>query len=275
MPTARQLFVEGRPHLAAPQVLTALLIEILNIGVLIGVTGSITNAMTIGVVPSNNRRALLTYLPSEPIVYSGVVSQLSVVSIEFEHLSGLQTLYSQLKAVKTLTEVWVQAQAVEAVSAAVDFETVADGWQRLAGAAHVLILLFRVSLHEMDVSLPSSRISEILSALRAVWAGEHPCVARNGSISIPGWAERRGHQRRFRHLPVEVTSARGSVPAVMHDISATGLGLSELNGIAKGERLSVRLENGRRLVGTVVWSLENRLGLQLGDPLSWDDPLLS
>ena len=89
----RSLFEQnGGELVSTPPVLSALFIELLNIGVLLSVTGGIANAMCAGVVPNNNRRALVTYLPSDPIVYIGMAGQISNVAINVEFFGGLQTL---------------------------------------------------------------------------------------------------------------------------------------------------------------------------------------
>lgn len=81
------------------------------------------------------------------------------------------------------------------------------------------------------------------------------------------WMERRLWRRFDVHIPVAVTSNDVQRIAIVSDISAKGLCLSGVEGLVAGKVVTITLRGFEPLKGKVVWTLDDRAGVQLKNSL--------
>ena len=88
------------------------------------------------------------------------------------------------------------------------------------------------------------------------------------------WAQRRRAPRLTLKHPCQVVFANQAIPAILEDVSRTGLGISCERSLPRGQCVVVKV-GSRQIKGAVVWQTGTRIGLQLVASLSTDDPLFS
>ncbi len=104
--------------------------------------------------------------------------------------------------------------------------------------------------------------------------GLSPCVEPDGCVIVPGWAERREHKRFKVDLRAEASIGLSLEPVHIFDISAGGMGLIGLTNPRRGDALTVKLKEGRRLRGSIAWVAGNKAGMRFQQPLTPGDALL-
>jgi len=131
--------------------------------------------------------------------------------------------------------------------------------------------------HLLDDQLPEPYLQNhkvLFGLLNSAAQGFKPCIDSNGGLFLPPLPQ----QRRWPRLSVlqKCTVAfRGiSSPAFIRDASAGGLGLDKMPAVECGTHLTVEMETGRSLQGTVVWTRNTSAGVQFLKPLLPSDPLL-
>lgn len=75
-------------------------------------------------------------------------------------------------------------------------------------------------------------------------------------------------------IPVAIVRPSGDVPARIIDISEAGVGLAGEHLGIDGDRIRLRLPDGRQLDGEIRWHGARRCGVSLDRPLTLDDPLM-
>ena len=117
--------------------------------------------------------------------------------------------------------------------------------------------------------------AKILAAfLRTAGMGRSSCVNGHGEITLPQLAQRRRAPRLTLKHPCQVVFANQAIPAILEDVSRTGLGISCERSLPRGQCVVVKV-GSRQIKGAVVWQTGTRIGLQLVASLSTDDPLFS
>ena len=61
---------------------------------------------------------------------------------------------------------------------------------------------------------------------------------------------------------------------IIHNVSQSGIKLKNAFGLVPGDAVSVELLSGRKLEGTVAWSVAPYTGIAFDDLLEEDDPAL-
>jgi hypothetical protein len=61
---------------------------------------------------------------------------------------------------------------------------------------------------------------------------------------------------------------------VIRDVSRGGIRIEFAYGLAPGDRIEIELNSGRRLAGTIAWSVAAYCGVELQTLLAEDDPVL-
>lgn len=127
-----------------------------------------------------------------------------------------------------------------------------------------------------DVVLPAAegaRWPAQRAALREASLGLSPCLSNDGRLVFPGWAERRGAERKKKGLRVSLT-APVEAEITLSDISQTGIGLAGVPALEAGNFVSITVPGGRVLAGTVVWQRALCAGVRLHELLSVNDPIM-
>lgn len=116
-----------------------------------------------------------------------------------------------------------------------------------------------------DLSLPAGLLSNVLD-------GKHPCLDRDGRLSVPNWAERRGSKRYPCRVEVSVVSERQTQSGIVRNFSAEGLGITGLSGFEFDEKVTVKRLVGDDITGRIQRADENWTGVVMDKGLYFDDP---
>jgi hypothetical protein len=116
-----------------------------------------------------------------------------------------------------------------------------------------------------DLSLPAGLLSNVLS-------GKRPCLDRDGRLSVPNWAERRGSKRYPCQVEVSVVSDRQTQSGTVRNFSAEGLGITGLNGFEINEKVTVKRLVGDDIPGRIQRADEDLTGVVMDKGLIFDDP---
>lgn len=257
------------------RLVTSVRTEMLNVSVLTAVTSGIANAME---QPSGIRvqaQLLAVYAPSHTSFFHQSVEPLLQSILPVEDGARLQSYLARLDLASRLTATF-SAQGPFA-SKSPDPELLADAWRRTAADA---VTVIEIMTDVLGRAVAQSRQDEstrarVQSLLRMAAAGNSPCLDTSGRISIPGWAERRHERRRSIDLPARATFGSHVQEVRIRDLSPTGLGLECSVAIPEDAFITLHINGDRCLTGRVVWSSEERAGIELSERLSAQDPLLA
>lgn len=256
------------------KLLSALLGEVEAVAVLVMASASLANALSAPIGQRIPRSAFVTYLPTELVLYTTAAGDLIRAGISPDVLATQQMLNARLTLAKRLSTAF--AGEVEGQPAVVQPEALADAWQRACGAAFAAVQALRQALIETTGGRIQPRIGRTAENLKAAQRGEFPCVLGDGSIVVPGWAER--PRPRVRRQPLDIAcviqAESRTVMGQIYDLSTGGLGFTGAGELKRGSPITVELPNGRWLTGKVSWCSGDRAGMKFDSPLAYDDPLL-
>ena len=104
--------------------------------------------------------------------------------------------------------------------------------------------------------------------------GFKPCVDAANQLFMPPLPQQRRWPRKSVLQTCVVTIGGKKSPAFIRDVSAGGLGLDQMPPVPRGTRLSIVMESGRGLAGSIAWSRDKSAGLKFYTPLLPSDPLI-
>ena len=104
--------------------------------------------------------------------------------------------------------------------------------------------------------------------------GFKPCVDTANQLFMPPLPQQRRWPRKSVLQTCVVTIGGKKSSAFIRDVSAGGLGLEHMTPVPRGTRLSICMESGRSLAGTIAWSRDKSAGLKFYTPLLPSDPLI-
>ena len=116
---------------------------------------------------------------------------------------------------------------------------------------------------------------QLIQLLIAASHGDHPCVETDGCVVIPGWAERRRHQRQGVDFPVEIHAIGRVWMARAFDVARGGLGLDGVGDLKNGDAIAMKIPDGRLLRANIAWAGGTKAGASLLEPLAADDLLIT
>ena len=141
-------------------------------------------------------------------------------------------------------------------------------------AAHALVWDLRLAAISDPAEDHRTVIAGLDELLAQVAKAGSPCV-RERAIVMPPWAKGRHSVRRRLDAAGRLTVAGGRFPCVVRDISETSLGLVTDAHLEPDQHVSITLDNGRCLDGTVKHAREEgRSAIKLAKRLAQDDPLI-
>lgn len=249
-----------------------LIAEFVNSARLSAVVASMATARRLG-LQLRFPGAFCAYLPPIPYVYQSVCATVTSGSLRGDCVASLHEYYSRLAFVTALSDLPADEWRFGAALTRADWQALEDAWCQVCALASVAMHhMIEVSLDLDDFSpRPLHLVQGIVATAKD---GGRPCVDSDGAVFVPGWLQRRHRERAILNWPVflEVNGRREQ--STLHDISASGMGLSDCRVHPVGSEVIVHLLSGRRLVGRVQWSRQDRLGALLSPPLAQDDPLL-
>lgn len=212
---------------------------------------------------------LQLYLPTEVSDLRKPLTTLLKTVAEDYDLGGIMLLPARMQFGMRMAAKLASDPADERISG----DVFADAWKHTArGMLEAVDLSAHVQgkcgkqVH--DLSLPAGLLCNVLD-------GKHPCLDRDGRLSVPNWAERRGSKRYPCRVEVSVVSARQIQSGTVKNFSAEGLGITGLSGFELNERVTVKRLVGDDIPGRIQRTDENWTGVAMDKGLYFDDPFYS
>ncbi|HRD76084.1 MAG TPA: PilZ domain-containing protein [Hyphomicrobiaceae bacterium] len=245
--------------------------ELEAVAVLVAVSASVVAAIASGRQGRSLAKSIDTYLPLELALVTHVAAPLLASEPGIELLADVRAFEIRLDLLRRMSRAFA-ADAREGTPgrSGVAIDILADGWRSLCETA-IAVLEATAGLTEVD----REHASHLSSLLARAEAGHADCIDADGAISIPGWAERRRHQRFPLAETATLVIGDAIHPVTISDASIGGLGICDAPGLVRVQEVAVRLKDGRRLSGRIAWTRGNQSGLKLEMPLDPADPLLS
>ena len=257
------------------RIATLLLIEVTVLGRHISAVTSIVNAMEADGATRHLHDALLTYRPADPLVSTALAAKLLETNVAFDVLERLHEFHARLTLSLGMTVAFCRNPSDIHHNGGVHLEVLAGVWRDLSSHTSCLLASLRVAAGQCETPDASQDCSEIAVILSTCAKGGSPCLTRDGSIEVPGMAERRKETRWPVAWCAMVLLGPSDVEATVLNISRSGICLRMDEGdVAIGETLCMALAGGRRLVGTVIWCRGELYGFRLSVPLLDGDPII-
>ena len=220
------------------------------------------------------REMLLAHLPILPDQNLQLSERLITTDLELEILITIQELRSRLALANSLSASFAKYPADLRHKGGVHIEVLGELWH---GLCETLISAIEglTAAQAGALATPSStRNTAFIALLQGCSAGETPCIMSDGSVEIPGIAERRRRVRRIVNIPASPILGPISADATVINISPGGCCLQSDEILSEGETITLQLQSERKLTGVVMWSQENQCGIQFTVSLEQKDPLL-
>ena len=257
------------------RILKLLLAEVTILGRHISSVTSIVNAMEADGATRHLHDALLTYRPADPIVSTALAAKLLDTNVAIDVLEQLQEFHARLTLTLTMTVAFCRNPRDMRHKGGVHIEVLAGAWRDLSRHAASLLEALRVAAGEGETPDALRDRSDIAIILSTCANGGSPCVKLDGSIEVPGMAERRKETRWPVDWGATVLLGPSDVEATVLNISHSGICLRLDEGeVTIGQTICMALAGGRRLVGTVVWCRRELYGFRLSVPLLDGDPIV-
>jgi hypothetical protein len=248
--------------------------EVQNASIMIAVTTSAINALD-SVRHPRQLRHLSGYLPPTPVVFPSVAARLVDVKLEGETIEILHTFFSRVDLAKNMLRSYMMAGGRGAEPSQGTFEELTDTWRSCCDLALSAIEELERVIDLCADGEQFERADYLEKLLKEARDGGRPCLEADGRIVMPGWASRRQHERRAANLGVIVQSGGRAIKGIVTDVSSGGVGLDHVAGLRSGDGVTLQFESGRRVSGTIAWSMDKRAGVKFLRDLTPNDPLLS
>jgi hypothetical protein len=237
-------------------------LELERIALLIAVAGSIANAHAYKRTCSMALMDADTYLTPRFKLLDALHLFGKAGALEAAAAPALSALHSKLAFTRDLLS------ARTSPLGTVDPAAVSDAVRRLASLCFIVRNVVDRVVDPTEAYQAPAQRRQVDALLRAVAAGGMPCLDDDGTVSVPGWAERRIDGRARTDASVLVSFDGKLRWTTVTDVSRTGLGLVGLDGVLPGARLTVHTRNRTSHSAQVVWTLGDRAGLDLDRPMS-------
>jgi hypothetical protein len=242
--------------------------EIATLAGPIATVASLFNAAEVS--PAADRPHVLAILPPEPVVYPAMIPVLA--GLHPDLIGQIQHFHVRLAFARKATTASLQRSSADgAMDFGVPNEVLADIWRELCQAA--ADILEKARLRGVAFDPQSTRLPRLLDILARTAAGETPCIMADGSLEIPGIAERRLQPRYAVAWQAWLQADGDWQPITLFDISRGGIGAEADIQAESGQRVSLVIGD-HNLQGHIAWASAQRFAVQLDAPLAYDDTLL-
>lgn len=260
---------------AYARLVMTLLVECYRPAVLTALSAAIANAIAAPAKPPVRRELLIRHFPNES-------ARLFLASQRVKRWFPEKPLCKQLDDFHAALAL---AKAETILAASCDFEGQAAGgtaghdgglapaWRHAARTTRALLTGLALELGNPPAGTAAGR-NGLLALLEDAAAGRYGAVRPDGDVQMPDWAERRRDERVPVSIPARVQLDSSLLPATVSDISSGGIGLTGIEGLAAGDRVTVELRQGLSVLAAVVWVGDGKAGLELSRRLIVDDPQL-
>ena len=272
----RQLGQTADPTADAHRMLCAVASEIASLAGSIAAAASIVNTLP-GSTPTS-MAALTTNLPPEAIVYRAVLPRLAAANLPVDVFAEIQHFHVRLDYARNAAIAYGNANADAGSTVrggAVHVDVLVSAWRDLCAASIALIeLLARHCRQEGETRWTTGLLDRGKDMLALAASGASPCVMSDGSVEVPGIAERRQHARYPVSWPAGMLAGGQMLPVRIDDVSLGGLGISgSTAAVTLGDNVIVELL-GRLLSGRISWAVGRRFGVELAVPLKQNDSII-
>ncbi|MEQ1716466.1 MAG: hypothetical protein ABL907_10855 [Hyphomicrobium sp.] len=262
----------------SPETLNALrsiLVEIEEASVYVAITTSIAGALVEGHSDILAPQHLQSYTPPNPEVYRSAIDSVVGAGLGLSIILPIQAYHARLSNALRLTRAILEAgPAPSHTVRGSEYQKLEQAWRHVCGTALAAISTLRETLASVRFSRPPVNNENAEALLRSAKSGGRPCIATDGSVKMPRWAENRVHTRHVMHQPARLLMQGGVQDVLIENVSCTGLGLSGVIDGVTGTRISLDFDNGERLTGKLMWVRATRAGVHLDVMLMPKHPLL-
>lgn len=265
---------------ASSFVLEALWREALTTATFVAVSANIANALANPATAKvASRHALQTYVTPEMPVFTTTWPGMINGDMLPELLAPYQAFADRVGLARRMALAYVHEAKVPFSDQTVDLTTLQDALANACCAALVLLAELGSARREHGTDGDELRAHtsqrQLIQLLIAASHGAHPCVEADGCVVIPGWAERRRHQRQTVDFPVEVHAFERVWTARAFDVARGGLGLDGAGELQPGDAIALKVPDGRLFRANTAWVSGSKAGVCLLQPLAAGDPLIS
>lgn len=255
--------------------LRSILIEIEQSAVFVAITTSIAGAL-LDQSPALTPQHLSSYRPPNPNVYRAHIDGILEGGVDPAILLPVQAYHTRLTFALRLTRAIVDAGPAPTHNVrGCEYQNLEEAWQHVCGMALVAISTLREVLASVRFSRPPVSNEHAEALLRSAKAGGRPCIGKDGSVTMPRWAESRMHQRHVTRQVARLFAGAREQEVMIENVSRSGFGLSGVEDCAAGQAVSIQVQSGERLKGRVMWSRDGRAGIQFETPLPAAHPLVA
>ena len=216
---------------------------------------------------------LASYMPPVPIVFPNVRRDL-IEGVNIENWPFVDRFYRMLELARTDTpnSVVKRAGLRRAIMRKEDLIRLGSLWRGTTAAAIDALQEGEQCVAENpEVAAHSAKLLQLIETVRH---GQSPCL-QDGTPCIPECVQIRRHPRRIANVGATLRSKTTSARVLIADISQGGCGLDRVPELEPCTPVTLNLESGRTLRGTVQWVKGSRAGVQFHVPLVPIDPLVS
>ena len=269
-----QATMRSLSHLQEQRIVTLLAHDTLSIGLRIAAVTSVINRLERDPADFSWQDILVAHLPISTSGSVALAGQLVCSDVNTDILVELQDVQSRLHTANALTLSFCRFPAEQRYKGGVHIEVLVGTWRDLCEATVAVISGLQSSPSFDRQSFSSKHATTARDLLSSCANGGSPCVMEDGSLEIPGIAERRRHQRWLVEWPISILLGPTTEEALLVNISAGGFCIITTEPLRIGEVLRFLTHSGRELGGQVAWSKARYHGIKFSQPLDSADPLL-
>lgn len=253
----------------------ALVFEVSEAAVHCAVISSCYNGLVTGTTREDLRKTLV-WAPRKPAILEIIRQNMEpspAVTLDSHAIKAIESMFAECARAAHQLELLFQeaAKIGEHRAIVVYLERVRADWQNVCAYARRAIESMTRSIKLLPVSTDLGIPLHVATILTEAEVGGWPCLGSNGLALFK--TARQQRNRRNQQIRCTIRTNSGLFSGRTIDISLTGLGLQCGNVILYGP-VTITLENGRQLFGSITWQEGNRLGIKFSQPLLDNDPLL-
>lgn len=256
--------------------LRSILIEIEQAAVYVAISTSIAGIIRETHETKLNVRSIMSYRPPSPNAYTRHMDCVIAAGVDPVVLLPIQAFHTRLSFALRLSRAILDAgPAPTHVVHSVEFERLEEAWRHVCGTALIAISVLRETLASVRFSRPPVSNEHAEALLRSAKAGGRPCIGKDGTVTMPKWAESRIHARHAINKTATLLIGDKSQQVSIENVSRSGVGLIGLQFGTCGDAVTLQLDSGEKLEGRIMWERSGRVGVQLVEMLSPNHVLIA